>query len=201
MQTNILMPKFFDQDKGGPPGQSQIIEVTVKRRDNNRCSKAGGHVYHLSRDVAARPPNEVLAIWWLPYQLNAVRIGTLSNAATYMFTAAMNGCSLGFGSQGGDGTCLVSHVNYAIGGEGGRENQRAEQHTQLRGVFGNDPFSVVHPDAYQDTGSGAFTQQATNFGKNVNGIWQFHSHTWMEIGGLKSVVLHCGIAPAVTVPG
>ncbi|MBR0653850.1 hypothetical protein [Plastoroseomonas arctica] len=74
----------------------------------------------------------------------------------------------------------MSPANKASGGRGGRAKQVGEQLGQLQGVFGANAFSVIAPDFYQaTTGGAAFTRQATNFGKNVGGTWQFCSHTWM----------------------
>ena len=141
-----------------------------------------------------------MPIFWLAYKQNDFTQGTLNNASRYMFTALMNGCSLGFGSQTGDGTCLVSHANKSSAGQGGRGNQRGEQHDQLLQVFGTDHFNVIEPDSYQSTTHGSFGLQATNFGKNENGWWEFYTLKWMASGGGGGVVLRCGIDRAVSIP-
>ncbi len=204
MQTNVVTPQFFDARDGhpGPPGESRPIVITLKPWANKTCSKRGGGCYHLSRDTAGLGMAEKLPIYWLAYQQNGFTQGMLSNSSQYMFTALMNGCSLGFGSQAGDGACLVSHANSSSSGVRGRGAQRDDQETQLRNVFGANAFNVVEPDTYQATTHGDYNKQATNFGKNVGGTWTFFSHTWMAAASSRGsgVVLHCGIAPAVSVP-
>jgi hypothetical protein len=204
MATNVVTPQFLDPigpGYEGPPSESRPIVITIASWPNKKCSKSGGGCYYFTRNVAGLSQNERLPIFWLAYKQNNFTQGTLTNNSRYMFTALMNGCSLGFGSQTGDGTCLVSHANKSSEGANGRVAQKQAQQGQLQSVFGTNSYDVIEPDSYQGTTHGNFTLQATNFGKNENGTWKFYTHKWMASGGNGGVILNCGVAPAVSVPG
>lgn len=200
MERNIVKCQFLDFSR--VPKESEVIRITIVEQTSKKCSKSGGKVFHLSSNVAGRAQNEILEIYWLAYKQNDFTQGTLDNSARYMFTALMNGCTLGFGSQTGDGTCLVSHANKASAAStGGRVGQRDAQSEQLRQRFGDVGFSMIQPDSYQLTSHGGTQFVATNFGKNVNGTWKFYTHRYMDSGGTGGVILHGGVKPAVTIAG
>jgi len=194
MQLNIVTPQF--RDGGRVPQESRPIVVTIKEWAGKRCSKRGGKVYHLSQDVSGLSRAEKLPIYWLAYKDKDFTLGTLNGQSQYMFTALMNGCTLGFGSQTGDGACLVSHANARQAGGG--IAQRDAQRTQLATRFDGGSFDMIEPADYRATTHGDANFQATNFGRNVNGTWQFFTHKFMESGGTGGVILHGGVSPSRT---
>lgn len=196
MKRNIVVCQFRDGSRA--PADSRPLVITIREWANRRCSKPGGKVYHLSSNVTGLSRDEKLPIYWLAYSENTFTQGVLTNASRYMFTALMNGCTLGFGSQTGDGACLISHANARSTGTGGRvAEQRAAQQLQLEQRFGGSDFNMVEPASYMNTSDGGRGFIATNFGKNVNGTWQFFTHRYMDSGGTGGVMLHGGIYPAV----
>lgn len=199
MATNIVVPQF--RGGKGPPSESRPIVITISEWTQKKCSKSGGKVYFLNLDTAGVSRDEKLPIYWLAYSQGNFTQGVLNGQSLYMFTAQMDGCTLGFGSQGGDGGCLVSHANKASAGKDGPDAQRDAQRGQLQSRFGGASFSMVEPSAYMGTTHGGNKFKATNFGKNVNGTWQFFSHRYMDSGSTGGVMLHGGVQPAVSIPG
>lgn len=195
METNIVTPQF--RDGGRMPTESRPIIVTLKEWGGKRCSKRGGTVYHLSQDVAGLSRLEKLPIYWLAYKDKDFTLGTLNNQSPYMFTALMNGCTLGFGSQKGDGACLVSHANARQ--PGGGSAQRDAQRAQLAKRFDGATFDMIEPADYRATSHGEANFQATNFGKNVNGTWHFFTHKFLDSGGTGGVILHGGVTSATSI--
>lgn len=195
MESHIVTPQFYDGV--APPRESRPAVVTIKELEDRRCSKRGGRVFHLSFDTRGVSRDEKLPIYWLAYKRNDFTQGRLNNQSRYMFTALMNGCTLGFGSQAGDGNCLVSHANNATAGADGR--QAEAQRDQLRERFAGQSFGMLEPNAYRATSHGDATFDATNFGKNVDGTWQFFTLKFKRIGSAQTY-LHGGVEPAVTIP-
>jgi hypothetical protein len=151
----------------------RVIELANSRVVNPRTR--GPKVFHMSLDVSGQEEDSILKIYWIPYKPNDFRVGILSHSNRYMFTAAMNGCTLGFGSQPGDGTCLVTHANnIEIGNEQGQDAQVAAQLGQIRGFFdGVDKFKVLEPLGYRKDSGGDLSWTACNFGISDGSNWTF----------------------------
>jgi len=198
MERNIVSPQFID---GGYKGDSGELIITIKRWENRTCSKSGGGVFHLSKKTDGLGANKKMRVYWLGYEHKGKMGGVLDNTFEYMFTVLMNGCSLGIGSQNGDGACRVVHANRADLGAGGRAAQRDGQRVQI-GELIPAGASAIEPDSYQLTSHGASTFQATNFARNVNGSWRFFTHRFMNPNekSTKGVMIHGGVVPATPIP-
>lgn len=178
LQVHIVRCQFIDGSAG--IAESRPMVVTIKQIEHaSVVGSKTGKVFHLSANTAGLSRAERMPIFWLGYTDNTASRAMLSNNGRMMFTALMNGCTLGIGSQRGDGACLVSHAN--MKSQGGGEAQRVGQEGQLRGVFGEGGFRMVQPASYRQTSTGALSFQATNFGVNNGGTWQFYTHRWMNL--------------------
>jgi hypothetical protein len=199
MRNNVVTPQF--RDGGFSIAESRPIVITIKEWVGKRCSKAGGKCYYFSVNVDGLSRLQKLPIYWLAYKEDSFTQGVLNNQSRYMFTALMNGCSLGFGSQSGGGCCQISHAN--MKSSGGGDAQATAQYQQLQGRFQNSGsgFNVIEPSAYQKDKYGGKGWQATNFGKNVNGTWEFYTHKFQCCLGNSSIILHGGVEQAISVPG
>ena len=120
----------------------------------------------------------------------------LGNAAPWMFTVTMDGCTFGIGSQpGATGDVRVAHANngsmagpsITIGGDTGRAAQRRIQALLATSHVG--PGSIlIEPDSYM---GGDLSVKATTFGFHANaGAWTFKALSH-RIGG--NVALHGGV--------
>lgn len=202
LENNILRCQFFDG--GVKISESRPLVVTIKEMANGPTvvNRSGGKVYYLTTDTAGCSLAEKVPIFWVGYKQNDVTPGTLSNTSRLMFTANMDGCTLGVGSQGGDGTCVVMHANKSSAGTGGKAAQAQAQHDQLATQFGGGDFWSVEPSTYMDGMGAQGVFKATNFGVNRNGWWLFHTHSWLQMSGsVSGRYVHGGTREAVFIPG
>ena len=202
MQTNVVRCQFVDGSSGIADSKPMVITIRLIDGATVVGSRVG-KVFHLSTNTAGMSRAEKMPIFWLGYTENTASRVTLNNTGRMMFTANMDGCTLGIGSQTGDGTCLVSHANMIS--EGGGEAQRSGQEGQLRGVFGGQGFRMIQPASYalKSTGDSGF--KATNFGINNNGTWSFFTHRWMNLAAenepkIRGRYINGGCKPARPVP-
>jgi hypothetical protein len=198
MSLHVLRCQFFDG--GLKISQSRPTVVTVKEMAGSPpvINNRGAKVFYLTLDVAGKNLNEKTPIFWLGYEDNKSTRGMLTNHSPYMFTANMDGCTLGVGSQSGDGGCLVSHAN--LKSAGGGEGQRFGQQEQLRTEFADQSFRMLQPSSYMKTTDGTVRFKATNFGVNTNGTWKFYTHKWMLSGGKSGSYINGGCKAARPVP-
>lgn len=178
MQANVVRCQFIDGSSGISASKPMVVTIRQVAEATVVGSKTG-KVFHLSANTAGLSRAEKMPIFWLGYANNTASRMMLNDSAKMMFTANMDGCTLGIGSQAGDGGCLVSHANMISAGGG--EAQRSVQEGQLRGVFGDDGFRMIQPASYMPTSTGIGGFKATNFGINTNGTWDFYTHTWMNL--------------------
>jgi hypothetical protein len=124
--------------------------------------------------VANQPDlDDTFNAYWCPYSSQAARASVLSNAASWMFTAKMDGCTFGVGSPAGDGSRYVAHVN--AGGIGNT------QMAMLRGLSmfaADDGLASLEPNAYRGIVPGDV--KATTFGILVHGNqWRVYSQLYI----------------------
>src|SRR5262249_4915115 len=145
-----------------------------------------------------------LIAYWCPYKANHQLGVMLEDDAPYMFTAVMDGCSLGIGSATRDGSRAVFHANMEK--EAGPMNpeeresvesainrQVAEQNKLLSHMLvpqGN----IVGPEFYgggiAQSGVGSFVAYAvkcksTTVGLRVKGQWKFYTLRYRRLNGGK----------------
>jgi hypothetical protein len=209
MSRNIVIPSVPSGEPLSDWGVDSdgCVLVYVREHPTYKQGNLGGKVHNLwlakkKTDVAT------LKIYWLTYDNNKSPSKMLGPKAGYMFTAGMNMCSLGVGSQNGTGSCLVSHAN-AVGNQlvtraaHGNQAQINQQNQQLTNVFathGETLAGVVSPDNYMSDQDGEFFWYATNFGiLNENRIWNFYTHRWKKLGQIS--YLHGGTGPSVLPDG
>lgn len=180
MSVNVLRCQFFDG--GVDISKNQKIWLTVKEMKNSPkvVNTQGGKVYYLTDDVTGCAANEMVQVQFIGYKDNGTVTAQLDNTTTLAFTANMDGCSLGVGSQDGNGGCLVTHANKKSVGSA---NQATAQVDQLKQAHSGEDFWVIGPSTYMDALGGTHLFKGTNFGVNVNGWWMFYTHRWMQMGG------------------
>jgi hypothetical protein len=122
---------------------------------------------------AATPDGRTFKAYFCPYQQNNILGTTISKGADYMFTATMDGCSLGIGAAATDGSRLIYHDN--------RGGQAEDQRTELGLVMGASLQSVIEPKDYRfEMGQGVL--KSTTFGLRLatNNKWSFHTQIYFE---------------------
>jgi hypothetical protein len=131
--------------------------------------------------------NEQISAYWCPYDDNKTFGVMLGNAAQYMFTAEMSGCSLGLGSPCQDGSILVYHANAksAVG------SQSSAQMTELAKVGATQ--KVLSPDEYRSTEFGQDAIQITPFGVREKGKWKLYYQMYKYTSGSRISLM--GVKP------
>jgi hypothetical protein len=191
MDQHVFVPMFpRPTDIGGSMLTAESGEFTVRvvELPGSRVMNpqtGGSKVFHMSLDISGLGEDSLLKIYWLPYRPNDFRMGTLTGEHRYMFTPAMNGCTLGFGSQSGSGACLVTHANNAeIGTAQGAPAQADAQLRQLHGVYDDiGKFTVLEPAAYRIDTGGDLNWTACNFGICDGSHWTFWTAKYRQRTG------------------
>ncbi|SDD66072.1 hypothetical protein [Rhodospira trueperi] len=131
--------------------------------------------------------NEQIAAYWCPYEDNKTFGVMLGNAAKYMFTAEMSGCSLGLGSPCQDGSILVYHSNV----KSATGNQSSAQMTELAKVGATQ--KVLTPGEYRSTEFGQDAINITPFGVREKSKWKLHYQMYKYTAGNKISLM--GVKP------
>lgn len=121
--------------------------------------------------------DEAFRAYWCPYEKNNAPFVTLSRHASYMFTAKMDGCSLGIGNVTRHGHVYVAHAN--CGGVGDQQICQLKGHSKISRHGGLK--SMYGPDQYrQILDKNGVSKVATVFGirdtkDSDRGTWKFYS--------------------------
>jgi len=121
--------------------------------------------------------------YFCPYRQNDTLGTVISNKADVMFTAAMDGCSLGIGSPTSGGARMIYHSNTAnLGSQSDPHAQGKAQGTTLSLMFGASGVDRVWaPKDYRfEMGQGIL--RSTTFGvRNTGtGAWNFYSQVYTQ---------------------
>ena len=136
--------------------------------------------------------------YWCPYVPSSIRSVVVGKDARLMFTATMDGCSLGVGSRTQNGERLVSHSNemgavdfiydtLEARGKGhaalmvARSHQQYLQQQRLATRQSGDAgMTIVDPTKYRRDAEGKEVLKSTTFGvKNPDGQdWGFYAHQY-----------------------
>ena len=189
MQNNIIVVRFgwsgelhqaqLDAHAGSSLiGRREILTLTKMQDNQARGYRRGttmgwlwGYskttaVYKLEYGGAAAVADQI-DVYWCPYNDGSTLGVALGSAADYMFTAPMDGCSLGLGAANPDGSRLVYHSNIRASTP---ENQEVEQALELSAV--NADALILHPNAYRNAQKGKDCK-VTAFGVR-NGGWHVY---------------------------
>ncbi|HYE34303.1 hypothetical protein [Methylocaldum sp.] len=184
MENNILLTSEFNGDIN--PG----IKTFTLQPHRGVVGKKLGSVLPVYKLVPANTLSSIIA-YWCPYRANELHSVTVGRMARFMFTATMDGCSLGVGTDGGHGTRVISHVNSANYGSGleqalGMDKARAEQRKMqsnlLKHKHGSGQVSVISPLEYMRDVDGDLVLKSTTFGIRPDGIddWHFYVHRYYK---------------------
>jgi hypothetical protein len=120
--------------------------------------------------------------YWCPYEGNDAKHAYLRRAASYMFTAKMDGCTFGVGNASPQGSVRVSHCNQ--GGHGQQqltilENFFSTRTRSLRSTFG--------PSSYRFQVGDSSSTMATTFGILVGTTWKFYSQVYIVNRSMRTL--------------
>ncbi len=202
MRDNIVMVN--SNCNGFESGERQF---TLKKSNGLNGSAPNGQ----AMDVFSIWPHEGagprITAFWCKYAKNGhLGVPLPGRSRTkLMFTYAMDGCTLGVGSRGADGSCMAHHINCAQGGASAKawgEDAAAEQQRKLQRLIGSSLLtnaSFVDPDDYMDASSkpvaipGGAKISTNTFGRLASGgVWKFYTHQWYTVAGSRMLLRFIG---------
>lgn len=134
------------------------------------------------------PDGRTFRSYFCPYRQNDTLGCTISNDADFIFTATMDGCSLGIGSAGADGSRLIYHSNLA--GQARKEGdpaQAAAQDTTINLLMPGKVDTIWTASNYRFE-YGAATLSSTTFGtrSRTTNKWSFLSQVYFKDAGTRN---------------
>ena len=181
MKNAIVVVKFKSD---APPG---VHQMTLKLMEHKLGSQLGRAlpVYYLKAPVGMDP---VFNAYWCPYMKNQARSVFVNNEANLMFTAQMDGCTLGLGTVVPGGGRSVMHINQGsywaklsksgvMSEDTARGAQYDSQAQMIKDQLGQDS-DLIGPRSYRRDADGSFVLASTTFGMRSNNNWQFHTQTF-----------------------
>jgi len=180
LQSNLLLVPFTDiaQDRMDD-APIDLVFYSLPPKDAV-ASKLGTPLglYFLTRKGAVYNNQAVvdgdIKAYFCPFEANNT-LGTFVGAkSSYFFTTAMDGCTVGIGSAGSDGSRMIYHSNLAKYGEGGQATAQAET---LKLVLGASLEKLYEPADYRKE-LGVDSLLSTTFGIRAANAWKFYSQTY-----------------------
>jgi hypothetical protein len=179
MADNIIVPNWSSSEHDPSTQQVETMTFVTKPPAQGVGRKMGrdlglywlvptGMIPHLH---GVTPDGNTFNAYFCPYRDNSTLGTTISNGADFMFTATMDGCSLGVGSPAQDGSRLVYHSN--LGGRGD------DQNLILSMTLGASQDRIFGPQSYR-TEYGQGVLRSTTFGVRDSGTnsWTFHAQIY-----------------------
>jgi hypothetical protein len=177
MATHLVMVQV-----GGLTPQTKGVRLvedntkTCRTKLRQVCGKGNITVCKL---VETTDTNDVLDVYWLPYQNNKVYHLQLGHAARFMFTPTMDGCSFSYGGQDPGRSPLVAHANMQ---NKQMEIDQVAIEDQLDALYNAD-YMIMKKDRY--TGSKHFNVgsghvRSTTFGISDGTNWRFWAQVWED---------------------
>ncbi len=191
MKDNIVLQCVHNDTEG-------LIDVVVKEGGGHAKihNRQGGKVCIMMQKGKSDLPS--LRTYFCPYNQNELKSTTLGNDALFMFTPTMDGCTLGIGSDAGNGVQRVTHANCARGGasaeawgiEIAREQQAKLQKNLLISQLGQT-LQLISPNMYTTTSHGG-RYKSTTFGVHgFNMTWEFYTLKYAKLSQLSYI--HGGV--------
>lgn len=186
MQKNILVigwdgPAY--DTFGGTVYDMTFVQKPIATASAKKLGEQLGLYFVVPQQMVAAmpgvtPDGRTFKSYFCPYQQNNILGTTISNGSDFMFTATMDGCSLGIGMSGLNGERLIYHSN-----RGGRAD---EQRTELGLVLGASMQKAFEPQSYRfEYGQGVL--KSTTFGmRSKNNNWSFYSQIYFEDAGTNN---------------
>ena len=189
LEKNILIPGIY-----GPPRDSLKDEpidlrlVTMPPADGfaKKLGESLGiyivTVPDLVASIVSRggvDDGKSFKAYFCSYQPGEVFGTTVGAKADFMFTAQMDGCSLGVGNKAGDGTRLVYHAN-----KGGNA---AAQQSDLDAKLGANQAAVLSPKDYRvEAGEGHLASTTMGIRTAATNDWNFYAQIYADDKGMTN---------------
>jgi hypothetical protein len=172
--------------------EGDVLHFTVLEQPAFKVlNRVGMRVCIMKRLPAATAVS--VAAYWCPYKQNDVKYTNIGNAAGYVFTPTMDGCTLGLGSYDGNGGRRIGHANMARTGaavSSSPTNESRDQQARMQGNFIKSELglqaTLLNPSDYQNWTVGGEVNNAiktTTWGSHVvGGDWSFYVQSYIKAG-------------------
>lgn len=184
LNNNILVIGFdaFSPNHVTPSSGVELFKFVQLPKNRALGSQLGESkpVYQLIPTNKADPGT--LEAYWCPYKQNDTLGIVLGHEADFMFTATMDGCTLGLGSQGADGSTLVYHSNLANMGSANNPHAQGEaQRTTLNMMYGASGHTLFEPGAYRfEYGQNILSSTTIGARSRDTRKWHFWSQVYLK---------------------
>lgn len=189
MDRNILIPGIYgpprDSLNGAPIDMTLVSMPAVDGVAKQLGQSLGLYIVTVPSLVAGIVARGGVAgganfkSYFCSYEPGQVFGTTVSNAADFMFTAAMDGCSLGVGMPAADGSRLVYHSN-----KGG---DALKQQADLDAKLGANQAAVLAPGNYRlEQGMGHLCSTSFGVRAAATGQWSFYAQIYADDKGITN---------------
>jgi hypothetical protein len=190
LEDNMILVPFTDiaaDRMNDEPIELTFYSLPVKDAVASQMGKPLG-LYFLTRPAAiynaqAVKDGRTFKAYFCPFAENDTLGTMIAKKADYLFTTAMDGCTLGIGSANSQGSRMIYHSNLAKLGEGG---QASGQASVISMTLGASLQVLFEPKDYRYE-YGVSSLLSTTFGVRSGGSWNFYAQTYT-------------IGPATTLP-
>jgi hypothetical protein len=181
LEQNILVVGWEGRPEDNLGGRTDEMTFMTKPRTTALARKMGidlGLYFVVPAAMAnalptMTPDGRTFDAYFCSYQQNQTYGITLGKDADFMFTATMDGCSLGIGNANPDGSQLVYHSNL-----GGRSE---EQRLVLGLVLGLSLGHVFEPSSYRfEYGQGVRKSTTMGIRSRTSNSWSFYAQIYFE---------------------
>lgn len=181
LQDNVILVPFTDiaADRlDDAPIDMTFYSLPAKDAVASQMGKPLG-LYFLTRPAAIYNPQAIkdgrtFKAYFCPYAENDTLGTVIGKKADYMFTTAMDGCTLGIGSANAQGSRMIYHSNLAKLGEGG---QASGQASVISMTLGASLEAMFQPKDYRYE-FGVSSLLSTTFGVRAGNNWNFYAQTY-----------------------
>ncbi|MHC5004352.1 MAG: hypothetical protein ACYTJ0_14650 [Planctomycetota bacterium] len=166
---------------------------------------AACNVYFLKNLGLSRPaapiPADAFEAYWVPYEQDQLATTMLGTRSRIMFTAKMDGCSFGLGSNDGAGNCLAGHANSAT--KATKWGFRAAGGSQRKMLVAGGLQYHIEAATYRDLRTDeqgrqvGWNGQGTTFGIRTGNSWKVYTQ---RITGSSPNFTHKGLVTGINQP-
>lgn len=181
LENNVIVVGWEGHGRDKLTGETVEMTFVQKGAQHGIAKKLGrdlGLYFIVPKGAVASMPGvtadpRTFNVYFCDYQQNNTFGITVSNRADYMFTATMDGCTLGIGCAAPDGARLVYHANV-----GGNEDK---QRTVLGLTMGASLQSTFGPSNYRmEYGLGVLKSTTLGIRSRTTSQWSFYSQVYFE---------------------
>jgi len=172
-------------------GQSPKVRLGLIELNGDQIDNKPGKVYGLY--VCSSQQQSGFEAFFCPYKQDKAFFVQLSGSARFMFTATMDGCTFAVGSQSGNSSANVGHVNFGKvaldwGPQDGPTRQIGAQRNVAEDRLGANSL-VIQPQDYRGPQGDTYSTTVGRLGSDQ--MWHFYTLRYRKTGARR--YFHAGL--------